>query len=83
MFSYCIIKELETKICPFLKTYNQKEKVQLSYKDIEEELKLIKMSVLRLGGEYREIRITQPNHLQKQLLDLLNITEKQIQSIAM
>ena len=83
MFSYCIIKELETKICPFLKTYNKKEKEQLSYKDVEEELKLIKMSVLRLGGEYREIRISQPNLLQKQLLNLLNITKKQIQSIAM
>ena len=65
-----------------LPTANKKEKKQLAYKDVEEELNLIKMSVLRLGGEYLEIKITQPNHLQKQLLDLLNITEKQIQSIA-
>jgi len=83
MFSYCIIKELETKICPFLTNYNKKENDKLSYKDIEEELKMIKLNIIKLGYEHREIKITQPNDLQRQILELLNITDKQMQKIKM
>lgn len=83
MFSYCIIRELETKVCPFLIDYNKKEKQQLSFNDIEEELKMIKLNIMKIGNDQREIKITQPNHLQKRIFSLLNISENQMQTIAL
>ena len=78
MFSYCIIKEIETKIFPFLKSFNSINKEQFSFRDIEEELKLIKLNILRLGGEYREIKITELTTVQEQILKLLDIDEKKL-----
>ena len=57
MFSYAIIKEMENKIFPFLKLLNEKSKRQLSFSDMLEELKNIKLCVLNLeigGASCRE-----------------------------
>ncbi|GAH56409.1 unnamed protein product [marine sediment metagenome] len=67
---------METKIFPFLKSFNSINKEQFSFRDIEEELKLIKLNIIRLGGEYREIKITELTTFQKQILNLLDIDEK-------
>ncbi len=47
MFAYVIIIEIENKIFPWLKIYNKSKKEQFAYKDIEEELKMIKLNVLK------------------------------------
>ena len=42
MFSYAIVKELETAIFPWLKNHNQKNNSKLSYHDITDELNNIR-----------------------------------------
>src|SRR5215475_102472 len=49
MFAYAIIKELENKLFPFLKEYNQTNKTQLSFNDLKAELNNIKMCELQIG----------------------------------
>lgn len=45
MFSYTVVKELETAIYPWLlKTYNKNNNCKLSYHDITDELNIIKVS---------------------------------------
>ncbi|MCF6274182.1 MAG: hypothetical protein L3J05_00260, partial [Robiginitomaculum sp.] len=48
MFSYAIVKELETVIYPWLKTYNEKNKCKLSYHDITDVLNNIKVGYFGL-----------------------------------
>ena len=65
MFSYAIIKEMETKIFPFLKSWNKKTKQRLAFDDIMEELKDIKLVELNLGRNVDTLKITELNELQK------------------
>ncbi|RLD34199.1 MAG: hypothetical protein DRI73_04300, partial [Bacteroidetes bacterium] len=73
MFSYAIIKEMETAIYPWLKTYNTKNKCQLSYNDIVDELKNIKMSEMELGYRIKEFMIPNLNPIQKEVMGLLKL----------
>jgi len=74
MFSYAIIKEIENKIFPWLKMNNKKNKEQISFKDIEEELKMIKLNVLKIGGNHEEIKITEPSLRQREIFKNLEIS---------
>ena len=73
MFSYAIIKEMENKIFPFLKSWNKKAKCQLSFNDMLEELKDIKLVKLNLGRGVSNIMITELNEMQTRILKLFNM----------
>ncbi len=73
MFAYAIIKEIETAIYPWLKTYNAKNKCKLSYNDIVDELKNIKMSEMELGYRIKEFMIPNLNPIQKEVMGVLKL----------
>lgn len=73
MFSYAIIKEIENKIFPFLKTTNKKRKTQLAFADIIEELNDIKMCEIQIPNSEQFIRFSELNELQQQTLKLFDI----------
>jgi transposase len=73
MFAYAIVRELEKKIFPWLKLKNKEKKENLSFHDIEEELKMIKLNVLKIGKNHEEIMITELTNHQKEILSILNI----------
>ena len=79
MFAYAIIREIETQIFPWLKESNKTKKEQLSFEDIEEDLKMIKLNVLNLGINYDEIKITRLNQRQKEIFSMLNINENELE----
>lgn len=79
MFSYAIIKEMENKIFPFIKLWNKKTKCQLSFYDILEELKDIKLVTLDLGRDINDIKITELNEVQTQTLKLFNMKKNDIE----
>lgn len=79
MFSYAIIKEMENKIFPFLKSWNKKTKRQFSFYDILEELKDIKLVELDLGRNVNSIKITRLNEMQTQILKLFNMKKNDIE----
>ena len=79
MFSYAIIKEMETKIFPFLKSWNKKAKNRLAFADIMEELKDIKLVELNLGRNVDTLKITELNELQKEILKLFGMNKKQLE----
>jgi len=79
MFSYSIIKEMENKIFPFLKLWNKKNNSKLSFFDILEELKDIKLVVLDLGRNVTAIKITKLNEMQTQILNLFNMKKNDIE----
>ena len=72
MLAYAVIHEMEKNIFPLLK----KEKKKLSFSDIVEELKMIKLNVLSFGkSDHTEIRITKLSEMQKTIFKSLNINE--------
>ncbi len=81
MFAYAIVRELENCIFPWLKQNNKNNKEQLSLQDIEEELKMIKLSVLQTCGErsltinknHEEIKITELTNRQKEIFKILEL----------
>jgi len=73
MFAYAIVRELEIKIFPWLKLTNKGKKENLSFHDIEEELKMIKLNVLKIGKNHEKIMITELTNHQKEILSILNI----------
>ena len=73
MFSYAIVKEMETKIFPWLKAYNKSNKKQLAFADIEAELKDIKLSEIEIGENKTELKIPELNNIQFDVLKLFNI----------
>lgn len=79
MFSYAIIKEMENKIFPFLKSWNKKAKSQLAFADIIEELKGIKLVELNLGRNVDTLKITELNELQKEILKLFDMNKKHLE----
>lgn len=83
MFSYAIIHCIEKSIFPMLKEINKQEKEQLSYKDIEDELKEIKVVELNIGKGVKKINITRLSKRQKTIFKSLNIKENELTKIAM
>ena len=79
MFSYAIIKEMENKIFPFLKTWNKKTNRHLSFSDIMEELKDIKQVELNIGRDVEAVKITELNDMQTQILNLFNMNKKDLE----
>lgn len=79
MFSYAIIKEMEDKIFPFLKSWNKKRKRQLSFNDILEELKDIKLCILNLGKNVEYIKVTELNEIQSQILELFKMKKNDLE----
>ena len=79
MFSYAIIKEMENKIYPFLKSLNKKAKSQLAFADIIEELKDIKLVELNLGRNVDTLKIIELNELQKEILKLFDMNKKHLE----
>jgi len=78
MFAYAIIRELEIKIFPWIKKANKIKKEQFSIQDIEEELKMIKLNVLKIGKNHEEIMITELTNQQKEIFDILKINKELI-----
>jgi transposase len=81
MFAYTIIREMEIKIFPWLKKSNKAGKEQLSFKDIEEELKMIKLNVLKVGDNHEEIKITELSDKQKEIFKVLDINPGELKSM--
>lgn len=79
MFSYAIIKEMEDKIFPFLKSWGKKANRKLSFNDMLEELKDIKLVKLNLGRNVSSIKITELNEIQAQLLKLFNMKKTDLE----
>jgi transposase len=75
-FAYAIVKELENKIYPFLKDYNELNKSQLSFNDIIEELKNIKICELKIGGSEKSLVFPNLNPIQEKIFQLFNINPK-------
>ena len=74
MFSYAIINDMESKIFPWLRENRKKEWWEkLSFDDIVEELKMIKMSILSFWKWHQEIRISELTEQQKKILELLEL----------
>ena len=78
MFAYAIIKELEKKLLPFLKTYNLREKKQLSLNDLIAELNNIKVCEMKIGNGAVVIQIHEWNQLQQKIFEELNIEPKKM-----
>ncbi len=79
MFCYSIIKEMENKIFPFLKTWNKMKNEKLSFFDILEELKAIKSVELKIGKNAKTIKITKPNEIQTQILKIFKIKNNELE----
>jgi len=73
MFSYAIVKELETSIYPWVKTYNKENNCKLSYHDIMDELNNIKVSELEIGHQLKKILVPELNTIQSEMVKLFNI----------
>jgi transposase len=80
MFSYVIIKEMENKIYPFLKQWNKKNNKQLSFSDIIEELKNIKLVTLKVGRNVKSVQFTVLNAIQEQILNLFGLKKPMLDS---
>ena len=81
MFSYAIVKELETVIYPWLKTYNKKNSCKLSYHDITDELNNIKVSELEIGHNIKKIMIPKLNEIQSEMTKLFNLKIEDIMRV--
>ena len=78
MFAYAITKEMEELICPWLKEYNKENKYRLSFYDIIDELKNIKMSELELGYRMKEFRMPELSPLQTEILRILKLKPEEM-----
>lgn len=81
MFSYAIVKELETFIYPWLKEYNKKNNCKLSYVDIVAELNNIKVSELEIGHGIKKIMFPELNEIQNKITKLFNIKTEDIMKV--
>jgi transposase len=73
MFSYTIVKELETAIYPWLKIYNKANKCKLSYHDVIDELNNIKVSELEVGYKMKKILVPELNNIQNEIIRLFDV----------
>jgi hypothetical protein len=78
MLAYAIIKTLEDKLFPFLKTYNKTHKTKLSFNDLTAELGKIKMCELTIGKGVTSVHIPDLSPLQKKILEVLNINPQKM-----
>ncbi len=78
MFSYAIVKEIETAIYPWVKTYNKENNCKLSYHDIMDELNNIKVSELEIGHQLKKILVPELNAIQGEIVKLFNIKIKDV-----
>ena len=75
MFAYAIFQEIEKRLYPWLREM-KKTKNKLSFKDVVEELKSIKLCILSFGkSAHQELRMTKLTERQKHIFNLLNIKE--------
>jgi len=81
MFSYAIVKEMETVIYPWLKTYNKNNNCKLSYHDITDELNNIKVSELELGHKVKKILIPELNEIQSEITKIFGIKIEDIMKV--
>ncbi len=73
MFSYAIIREIEQKVFPWLKKFNKNNKRQLSFNDIEQELKMIKYNELMISNDYNIYKLTELSDINKEIFEILEI----------
>jgi len=73
MFSYAIVKEIETEIYPWLKAYNNNNNCKLAYHDIMDELNNIKVSELEVGHKVKKIMIPELNEIQNEITKLFGL----------
>ena len=78
MFAYAIIMEIEKIVFPWLKLNNKSKNEQLSFRDIEEELKMIKLNILKINENYEEIKITELTNRRHEIFDLLKIDKNEL-----
>jgi len=81
MFSYAVVKEIETVIYPWLKTYNKKNNCKLSYHDITDELNNIKVSELEIGHNIKKIMVPELNEIQSEMTKLFNLKIEDIMRV--
>ena len=81
MFSYAIVKEVETVIYPWLKTYNKKNNCKLSYHDITDELNNIKVSKLEVGHKVKKILVPELNEIQSEMTKLFGLKIEDIMKV--
>ncbi len=81
MFSYAIVKEMETVIYPWLKTYNKKNNCKLSYHDITDELNNIKVSELELGHKVKKVMVPELNEIQSEMTKLFGLKIEDIMKV--
>jgi transposase len=79
MLSYSLIKELEDNIFPFLKIWNKDKKQKISFNDVMEELRDIKLCTLNIGTGTDEIKITELNELQTGILNLFGMKKTSLE----
>jgi transposase len=73
VFAYAVIREMEKKIYPFLKTLNKGKKSHLSFNDIIAEINNVKLCELRIGNNEKILTFPDLNPLQKKIFQLFNI----------
>jgi hypothetical protein len=73
MFSYAVVKELETVIYPWLKEHNKNNNCKLSYHDIIDELNNIKVSELEIGHKLKKVLIPELNEVQLEMTKMFNL----------
>jgi transposase len=73
MFAYTIIKEMENKLLPFLKTYNRSQTRQLAFNDLIAELNHIKICEMKIGNGLVSIQKPELNPLQQKIFEALII----------
>ncbi len=81
MFSYAIVKELETVLYPWLKVYNKKNNCKLSYHDITDELNNIKVSNLEIGHKMKKILVPKLNEIQREITKLFNVKMEDVMKV--
>ena len=81
MFSYAIVKEIETKIYPWLKTFNEKNNCKLSYHDICDELNNIKVSELKIGHDIKKILMPELNEIQNEITKIFKLNIEDIMRV--
>lgn len=79
MLSYSLIKQMEDKIFPFLKIWNKDKKQKLSFNDVTEELRDIKLCTLNIGTGTDEIKITELNELQTGIINLFGMKKSSLE----
>ena len=70
---------MEDKIFPFLKIWNKDKKQKISFNDVTEELREIKLCILNIGTGTKEIQITELNELQTKILNLFGMKKSSLE----